>query len=72
MLQISPSLSFLGLFMAAPVAYGSYQARGRISAAAEGYATAVLDPICRSLRQHQFLNQLSKAKDGTGVLTETT
>ena len=54
---------FFSLFMAAPAAYASSQARGQIGAAAEAYATAIatLDTrrICNShhsLRQCQILN----------------
>ena len=51
---------------------------GGIGAAADTYATAtaMLDPspichICHSLRQHQFLNPLSKARDQTHILSDT-
>ena len=67
------------LFTAAPVAYGSYWARGSIRAAAEAYATATATPglsgICDlrlGLRQCRILNPLSKARNQTHVLTETT
>ena len=59
------------LFMAAPEAYGSSQARGLIGVAAEVYvhhslATPDLSSICnlcQSLWQRWILNSLSKARD---------
>ena len=64
--------------MAAPAAYGSSQARSQIRAVAEAYATATATPdpsrICNlrhSLRQYWILNQLSKASNGTHILTDT-
>ena len=63
------SFYFIFLFAAAPVAYGSSQARGRIQATAEAHATdtATPDPshICElhSSLQQQCLNLLSKARD---------
>ena len=74
-----PGCHFFFLFMATPVAYGSSQARGRIGATAEAYTTATATPdlsiICDlhcSLEQGQILNPLSKARDGTCILTEIT
>ena len=65
--------------MATPVAYRSSQARSRIGAAAAAYAAAIatLDPgrICdlqHSLQQCWILNLLSKAKDQTHILMDTT
>ena len=65
--------------MAAPAAYGSSQARGRIGVAAEAYATATATPdtshICKlhhSLWQHWILGPLSEAGDRTSILTEIT
>ena len=64
--------------MAAPVAYGSAQARDGIGAAAEASATAETreDPSCicdlhHSLKQHQILNHLSEARDQTCIFTDT-
>ena len=68
--------SFLSLFTfrAAPVAYGSSQAKGQIGAAAAGYttATAMPDPshfcnLHHSSWQCRILNPLSKAKDWTCI-----
>ena len=65
--------------MASPASYGSSQARGHIRAAAEACATAMAIPdpshicdLCHILRQHQILNPLSKARDQTHILMETT
>ena len=59
-------------FRAAPVAYGSSQARGRIGAVAPAYttATATPDPSCvcnlhHSSQQRQILNPLSEGRDQT-------
>ena len=67
------------LFTAAPEAFGNYQARGQIGAAAEAYtkATATLDLSCIcdlqcSLWQNRILNPLSQARDRTHILTATT
>ena len=56
---------FYLLFRAPPTAYGSFQARGQIGAAAEAYVTATATPdpshICdlhRDLQQLQTLNPL--------------
>ena len=64
------SFVFCCLFRAAPTAYGSSRARGRIRPAAEVYttATAMPDPsrscnLCYSLRQCWILNPLSEARD---------
>ena len=61
--------------MAVPLAHGSSQARGRISAVAEAYTTAVamLDPgcicdLCFSLQQCCICNPLSKARNETASL----
>ena len=68
---------FSFLLTAAPVAFGSSQARGGIGAAAEAYATATATPdpshICDlcSLPQWQTLNPLREARDGTRILTDT-
>ena len=61
------------LFRAKPMAYGGSQARSQIRAAA---ATAMRDPGCifdlhHSSWQHQILNPLSKARDQTHVLMDT-
>ena len=64
--------------MTAPAAYGCFQARGLVRAAAETHAIAAATPhlsrICDlhcSLQQHQILNPLSQARDQTCILTET-
>ena len=70
---------FFSLFRAAPMAFGSFQARGRIrTAAASLYhkATATRDPslVCNlhhSLRQRWVLNPLSKARDQTCIFVDT-
>ena len=67
---------FLCLFRAAPAAYGSSQARGRIEAAATATATATPNPshICdlhHSSQQHWILNPLGKARNWTRVLMDT-
>ena len=56
--------------MAAPAAYGSFQARGQTGAAAAVYVTdtATLDPscicdLCCSLQQYWILNPLNEARD---------
>ena len=66
------------LFRAASVAYGGSQARGPIGAVATTYTTvtAMPDPshvydLHHSPRQHQILNPLSKARDRTFALTDT-
>ena len=51
------------LFRGAPMAYGGYQARGRIRATAAG--------LHHSSGQRRILNPLSKAKDWTWVLMDT-
>ena len=48
---------FFIFFKAAPVAYGRSQARGQVGAAAAG--------LHRNSQQHQILNPLSEARDGT-------
>ena len=71
--------SFLSLFTfrAAPVAYGSSQAKGQIGAAAAGYttATAMPDPsqVCdlhRSSWQRWILNSPSEARDWARILMD--
>ena len=66
--------------MAAPMAYGSSQARDQIKLELQlpAYATATATPdgtrihdLYRSLQQHQILNPLSKAKDQTHILMDT-
>ena len=66
------------LFGAAPTAYEGSRARGRIGAVAPACttATATWDPsrVCDlqpSSRQRQILNPLSKARDRTYILTDT-
>ena len=63
--------------MSAPVAYGSFWARGRVRAAAEAYTTVTatldLSHICShscSLWQQWILNPLSEARDRTCILKE--
>ena len=56
-------LGFFLLFRAAPVAYGSSQAKSRIGAAAAS--------LHHSSWQHQILNTLSEAGDQTRILTDT-
>ena len=60
---------FFFLFMTAPAAYGNFQARSRIRAAATAYKTvmATFDPnhicdLCCSL-QKKIITKLSKARD---------
>ena len=55
--------SFLGLFRATSAAYGGSQARGPIRAEAAG--------LHHSSLQHEILNPLSKAKDRTHILMDT-
>ena len=50
------------LFRAAPLAYGSSQARGRIRDVAAG--------LHHSPRQHQILHPLSEARDRTRILMD--
>ena len=64
--------SFFLLFRSKPTSYGSSQTRGQIRTASASYttATATQDPsyVCNlhhSLRQHQIVNPLSKARDRT-------
>ena len=71
-------LLFLLFFRAVPVAYGSSQARGWIRAAAAAYTTATatqdLTYVCslyHSLEQHQILSLLSKARNWTHILMDT-
>jgi len=67
------------LFRAAGAAYGGFQARSPIGAVTPGYttATATEDPsrVCNlhhSSQQHQILKPLSKARDRTHILMDTT
>ena len=70
---------FFCLFRAEPMAYENSQARGRIRAAAASLyttATATWDPshLCNLYhrsRQHWILNPLSKARNQTCVLMDT-
>ena len=67
--------SFFFFFRPTPIAYGSSQARGRIRAVA-ATATAMWDPsrncdLHYSSWQHRTLNPLSKARDQTWVLMDT-
>ena len=64
------------VFTVAFAAYGSSQARGRIRAVPEAYATAMATQhpslICdlsHSLQQFQILNSLSEARDRTCICT---
>ena len=73
---------FLHIYLFSRAIHEAYQSswtRGWIRAAAEGYVTATPDPhhihicnLCCSSQQHQILNLLSKARDRTHILTETT
>ena len=65
------------LFRAAPAAYGSSQARGRIAAIAAGlchsHSNVGLSLICNlhpSLQQGHILNTLSEARDRTHILMD--
>ena len=65
-------------FLAAPVAFGSSWARGRIWAAAAACTTVmeILDPICICnlcciLQQCQIFKPLSEARDQTCILMDT-
>ena len=69
---------FFLLFIYAPSAYVSSQARGWLGAAAVGYttATATSDPSCicdlhHNSWQHRIINLLSKAREQTCLLTAT-
>jgi len=64
------------LFRAAPTAYGNSQAKGRIGAAAASLLQAMSDLShicnpCHSLWKCQILNPLSKARDRTHILMDT-
>ena len=64
--SVPPSIVMIffsfGLFRATPRAYGGSQARGRIEAIAAN--------IHHSSQQHQILNPLSEARDGTCMLMD--
>ena len=49
--------------MATPTAYGSPQDKGLVGVADAG--------LCHSSRQHQILNPLSRARDQTYILMDT-
>ena len=66
---------FFFLFRATPATYGSSQARVKLELQLLGTATATQDPshicnLCYSSWQHQILNPLSEAKDGTHILMD--
>ena len=72
---ICPVFFFFFLFMDVPAAYGNLQARGRIRAAAEAYATVMatsdlsrICDLCCSLPQRLFLNPLREAGSQTCIL----
>ena len=74
------SIFFSGLFRAAPMKYGSSQARDPVEAVAasldHSHSNAGSDPSCicnlhHSSRQHQILNPVIKARDRTRILTDT-
>ena len=72
------SFYFISLFYTRPAAYGCFQARGQVGAAAVAYTTSAATPelshICVlhcNLQQCQILNPLSKTRDWTHILTET-
>ena len=57
-------------FRATSESYGGYQAGVKMELQQPAYTTATLDPshiydLCCSLRQHQILNTLTKARDRT-------
>ena len=54
---------FFFLFTATPMAYESSLARGQVKAIATG--------LCHRLWQHQILNPLSRVRDQTHILTDT-
>ena len=69
---------FFFLFMATPAAHRSLWARAQMRAVAADHPTATatlgMNHICKlhhSLQQHQILNPLNKARDGTHILRET-
>ena len=68
---ISFLLFFFLLFRAAPVAYGSFLARGQIRATAARTTTAIRDlsHIC-NLHHSWILNPLSEARDWTHILMD--
>ena len=73
--MILPFFFFFLVFMAAPVAHGSSQARGPIGATVLACATATRDPslICDLYQrswQCRILNSLSEARDRTCILMD--
>ena len=67
---------FLSFFRATPMAYGSSQSRGPIRAIAAGlyHSHSNLSHVYHlhhSSQQHRILNPLSKARDRTGILMDT-
>ena len=76
--NLYPFYLFILLFRVTPVAYVSSPARGQVEAVAAGLptATAMWDLSCvfdlhHSSWQHQITNPLSKARDQTHILTDT-
>ena len=72
----SLALVFSLLFRATPAAYEGSQARGKIGGAATATATTIRDPslVCdlhHSSRKWQILKPLSKARDQTHILMDT-
>jgi len=70
---------YVFLFMATPSAYGSSQATGQVGTQLPAYTIATAKPdlghiynLSHSLWQCWILNPLSKARDQTCILTETT
>ena len=65
------------LFATVPAAYGNYEARGQIRAAAETYTTvtatlglSLICDLCHSLQQCWILSPLREARDGTHILMD--
>ena len=63
-------LAFFFLFRATPAAYGSSRARGPATATATQDLSHVFD-LCCSFLQCQILNPLSKTRDWTRILMDT-